>query len=709
MINHVHEPAKSHNFSLAFEQMCSVVAIADTKNADETLQELILQCFAILPDEHFQNEQHLAEVIKLLFGLQIPIHEVQLGIDRLESNGTIQRTANNELTLPLETRAKLQSRIDEALALEKRVKETWFQELERSFSATYAEAWKVLRNYLASAFRRHGLQTTALLDPSVEIAPEYSQSLSELLEEALKEIPDGHRIPLQIAITSFLANAGKNTDRATYIAQLADGTFNYFSLTIAPDVAERFHEKLNSLMLFLDTNFLYGILDLNTSPQVAVSNELMRGIQKYDLPFKLVYHPRTLRELRTSIDGYKADLMTREWPITLSRAAVTSMYISGVVLRYHQKHLETGIDVDSFFRPYNYLDVILQEKNISAYEPLKERAEERATLFAEFQDWLKQRNRDKSYNLLDHDSTILDQVRELRSSAKSSLDAGALLITCDYMLYKFDWETSKKRGMMASAVLPNLLWQILRPFIPSGSDFDRSFAETFAIPEFRTIGSGSSKACAKLLYILAGYEGLSEETAARMLSNDMLIGRLKSEQDDERFQDYVEAAIVAENSALLEEKAALMQQLEKEKAERESEEGQFQKERSERQKEITQALEQTTIERQARENAENRANQAEIHATEADQRSARLIGVVKSIVLSVIVIAAFEALVYQLPWGWLMSHPNSYAIQAMFDMTITLGLFGLFISDWRKWCWGVAAIPVIIGLLQILGGPRITQ
>ena len=72
MSDHVHEPAKSRNFSLAFEQMCSIVAIAQTKNADETLRELILECFVILPDYLFNQESQLAETIDTLFGLQNP-------------------------------------------------------------------------------------------------------------------------------------------------------------------------------------------------------------------------------------------------------------------------------------------------------------------------------------------------------------------------------------------------------------------------------------------------------------------------------------------------------------------------------------------------------------------------------------------------------------------------------------------------------------
>jgi hypothetical protein len=52
--------AEPRNFSLAFRQMC-FAAIAGTSSPNETLQQLILHCFVILPDEQFQTKEQFAE------------------------------------------------------------------------------------------------------------------------------------------------------------------------------------------------------------------------------------------------------------------------------------------------------------------------------------------------------------------------------------------------------------------------------------------------------------------------------------------------------------------------------------------------------------------------------------------------------------------------------------------------------------------------
>src|SRR3972149_10515228 len=92
-------PAKSHNFSLAFEQMCSFVAISDTQSPSDTLKQLILQCFIVLPDEKFHTVSQIKETIDILFGLQITEHDVQECIDQLIKEKAITMSAGTNFNL----------------------------------------------------------------------------------------------------------------------------------------------------------------------------------------------------------------------------------------------------------------------------------------------------------------------------------------------------------------------------------------------------------------------------------------------------------------------------------------------------------------------------------------------------------------------------------------------------------------------------------
>jgi hypothetical protein len=570
---------------------------------------------------------------------------------------------------------------------------------------------------LAGAFLRHGIQTVALLDSSFDLDLVHSQSLSEILKNAVKDIPDELKQDTKRAISSFVANTGLFPERATYIAQLADGAFNYFSLASDPKTSEEFRNHLTPLVLFLDTNFLFGILGLTINPQVAVSNDLIRVIQSFKFPFTLKRHTKTEREMNITITKYEDDLSKRRWSRSISRAALTSPFISGVETKYHQAYIESGIDVESFFRPYRHADVLLDEKQIEKDEtPIAdEKSQQRvATLIADYEKFLKRKGRDKFYKPIEHDMNLLDIVRQSRSEAKSTLDAGALILTCDYGLYAFDWETSKKQGLRPCTVLPNLFWQVLRPFIPSDENFSQAFAQTFAIPEFRTIGSGAAEACSKMLSILSGFKDFPEETAKRMLSNDILIDQLRKAENDEVFQGYVEAAIVNENAQLLDENALLSNKVEVEQKEKEDAIRRF-----EHTNEIAkQNEEKYRLEQEERLKAENDASTArtEKHAAEgiaSTEREQRLkverklqtAYTVLGFVLGFIAIGIFEWLIYEIPWTWLITHSNSYGLQGSVDLLLLSIFLFAFIPKWRKQTLLPFGISVVGIVLTLLGGP----
>lgn len=656
----------------ALQQMCNYVAIAETKSPDESLRELILHTLFTFEEERASSVQDVATILKDIFGVDAPNHQVQEALEQLTSAGQVHQPLGTNYVLTVEARAKVKMRIDHAAQLQERVKIQWLAEMVGRFPDLNADlAWDALQDYLAKAFLRHGIQVAVFLDPSVELPPEYASSLSTLLAQAVRAKFDStHQESAKHAISDFLASIGKDQERAQFIAECADGAANYFSLAVSPDVAERFRDKLTPLTLFCDTNFLFGILDLHVHPLVDVSNELLNSITAHNLQIKLRYHEATLRELQSSISFYGEILRRHKWERALSRAATTSRFMSGIELKYHQKNAETGVDVDAFLRPYQHVDVLLTQHGISIYKPSKERLTERATLEAEYKEYLERLGKkDKPYELIAHDATVLDCVRSLRNDAKSTLEAGALFVTCDYALYRFDSEASRDANTLASVVLPNVLWQILRPFIPDNQNFDRSFAGTFAIPEFRTIGSGAAKACSKMLGLLAVYKDFPEETAIRLLSNDLLIDSLRATQDDEKFQAQVESAIASENQALLEERAALSRQVETLRADKEQIEKELTAQKAAAAAEAAKAQEAIQTNKKAIETlaADHRAAEAKakeasaklsemIAANEATEKSARnrqlVISAVKRSFLALGILIVSELVIGYLAWQY---------------------------------------------------------
>ena len=722
---------KTRSFSAAFEQMCNFVAVAKTGNVGETIEGLIEICLLRFGDEGFDEARQFRSTIDTVFGIDLPIHQIEIALVNLQKANVVTRPGGTNLVLSGDASESLLNRCQEIEALEDRVRQTWLEECgEEQATVDATVLWLTLRKYLARAFRRHGLQTVALLDPTIDTSDQYDESLSDLLNETICDaFEEPLREPAKEAISDFLADIGSHADRSHYITQLADGAFNFFSLQVDPELSGRLRQKLVPLVLFLDTNFLFGILDLHHNQHVDVSHDLIRAVHTHGLPFRLRYHEATQRELNNTLIYCGKALRTRTWPKSLSRAAVTSRNLSGIEQRFHERNSSEVIDVAEFLRPYQHCDVLLREKGIEVFRAPDNRLAERNELFHEYQAFLEAHGKgDKAYETIQHDATLLDTVRHMKSRSSSSLDAGALIVTCDYYLYRFDWESARKEGGQACVVLPNTFWQVLRPFIQSDQNFERSFAETFALPEFRALGSGGSKACSRMLSVLASYRDVPEETAEKLLSNDVLLDHLRTIDDDGQFRELVDSAIVRENESLLEEQAALERELEQSKKEGAQKEARIR--RSDEEKvalesrlgEIERQLEQfQNMDREKRSQFSNLMDQeatlqASAATTAADldeerakhrQTERQLYGVRVALasVSTAIGIAVFLMAVQALPWTWLQNHERSIVLQICFSLIIGTGFFGIFVSQWRKKLWSgsgiVALVLLVLGLMDV--------
>ena len=162
-------PASSNNFSAAFERMCNFVAISRTQSSEETLRELILQCFVILPDDKFSTASDIVKVIGVLFGLIISETDVALALEKLLGENALSKPFDTFYMIDQRVKTELDARLAAANLLELRVRTSWFAELEIGFpNLPQEKAWQALRGYLARLFRRHCIQAVAYLDISVD-------------------------------------------------------------------------------------------------------------------------------------------------------------------------------------------------------------------------------------------------------------------------------------------------------------------------------------------------------------------------------------------------------------------------------------------------------------------------------------------------------------------------------------------------------------
>ena len=726
--------------------MCNIVAIAGSTNTDVTLEQLVQQCFLLEPAKTFRNVEMFRESLDNLLGIEVAEGKLRFTLDRLVEQGRLTRL-EGAYVMPMQIRAKLQVTAQGVEDLETKVREEWLEEVAVQHSnLDSGTAWLTLKAFLARVFRRHGVQAVRLLDPGYENSEEHEKSLGALLDEALTLHTRGDcNEDCRRAITSFLANIQYHPERAKYIAQLADTAFNYFSLAIPPEVSSSFRRRLENLVIFFDTNVLYGLLDLNVDHR-PIATRLVLAVNQNRLPFRLRYHEATDQELRYSISSQASRLKNKFYPQHISAAAASSGRIGGVPLRYHQRNAQTAVSVVDFLQRFEHPDVLLKSDNLDIYRPSGVPETHLKRTEHEYQAYLDECGKEKTTDEIKHDAVVLATAYHVREQQRqsSSIAVGALMVTLDQTLYRFDQRFSRDINFEPVAVMPEAFLQVLRPYLDAKHDYDTAFAQAFAFPEFRTISGRASEAANKVLSIMAAYEGIPEEVAARLLSNRILLERVGNDQTDEELREAFEQALGEETGALAREASSLRGELENVTAEREKERAKTQEveknaanserkllaeieaervarardaEKLKREREAAQRLheEELAIAQQqaaSQTNAlEGRLSALEVakeemttRLDEKDRRAFRLRAALILIIALLIIVVLLWAAHFG-PLKGLQRHTNAWTIEGTVSFIIFVAALGFAIPKWRAQAWVGVGVGAVLVLIQALGGP----
>ncbi len=408
-------------------------------------------------------------------------------------------------------------------------------------------------------FRQHGALAVELLRPGAAGDSGSTNGLTTLLSAALRQQGLERTPDAEAAVNSFFRTS--TPARSRYVSQLLDGTFTFFALSVSDATAEFLRGQLPSTRLFLDTNVVLGMLDLHENPLQEATVELLAFLKKHKLPYHLYVHERTLKELRELVERSSSRLTGRRFTPELSRAvnewSDRTTRLTGIERRYHIMNAVQPLEPQVFLSKFQHLEELLGEHGVKIYrESLPDLdVNTKGEYIAEFEHFLSERKRKaRPYAARDHDIMLWMSLQRQRRRATNALKTGALLLTNDFALFEFDSRFLRRKdpGGVGTAVLPQQLIQVLRPFVGTTADFDSRFVEVFAAPEFRTAQSDYDETASMVVSYLATYEDVSTETAVRVLSDEVLLAQLRpDEQTDEQFRELIENAVFRDNADLL--------------------------------------------------------------------------------------------------------------------------------------------------------------
>jgi hypothetical protein len=705
-----------------------LIVLTKEGKVETAVDTLVLAVLATDPTLTISSAAQLADAIEVYFSVRLNESLLQAALDRHVGASRILRSQASNYFLAPHTRAEVEQRINDAAHLEDEVRQEWIDSLpdecKPRMPNVEEQLWAALRQYLAMAFLRHGAETAQLLDPSYSAADPVGTSLSRYRADVIKELCiDIHPELADQALRHFFRTS--TSARTKYMAQLLDGTFTVFALGVDDLTARYFRSELSPLKLFLDTNFIFGILDINDNPLKEVSRDLVDVIRRHQFPYKLYYHDETLREIRDTLQSIGDRLRGRKWQQALSRAAVSSGLFTGIELLFHQRNSDKPIDADLFLARFDDIPKLLAQFGATIYRARDGHPEdetEKWMQIADYEAFLKQRrpDRPKPYQALNHDVVVWRQVLKIRAAGGSVLDAKALFLSADYYFYRFT-KQYRNGAVAGSVVLPNQLLQLLRPFVASSQDFDRRFVETFALPEMRAMPGDYSSTASKVLAYLNTVADLGQDTALRVLSNTMVSARLATVEDGSgAFQEIIDSELAKDNQILVDQvKAATV------KAEQAENQVVELKTLVDRQEAEIAALgtkldeTQTKLDRSARsagialEGAESEKSSmdARLKASERKiedllaRQSRQSTAIRWGLTAFVAVVGSIGLLfvLHALNWSWLEDQPNRLGLKAGV-VIMCIGAGWAWVDPPRRlFAVGAMVVAVIVALLPVLG------
>jgi predicted nucleic acid-binding protein len=670
----------------SLNQLLHLTSLARTGQGTSALERLLLVALHLgsgSDDSRGMDVGAIVDALDVFFGVRRQAEVVREHLDHHIRSFQVRKHAGGGYALTPAAAAVIESRIQAAHDLEVQIRDEWLAELEEhglDDGLEHQALWLTLKDYISRVFQRHGALSVELLDPASR-SDEDEVDLEILLDAAISE----HGISAQKAVAAEAVAQffrRRTASRSKYLAELLDGTFTFFALQ-SHDALDAYVADLKPLSLFLDTNVILSLLGADDEAH-ELARELVEFIRANELPCTLYYHEATLREVERTLEGVGRHLCSKHWPPSTSAAAVKSRTGSGIERKYHSLNAERPISARGFVERFSNVRQLLDDLGVVIYRPSASAEKdlgEVSSLIADYGSFVRSARRDeKPYEALDHDVRVWLSVRERRRRAgggSTALDAGALLVSNDHLLRHF-CRRKLASGRVPTVVLPEQLLQVLRPFGSSDADWDARFIETFAVPEFRTAASDYGDAAGKLLEYLTLYGDLPEETAVKLLTDQLLLDELSGIQTDEEFAAVVENSLAEENRALAEEQDRLRRRVE------ELEDGEAARtgEHDEREAELQRVKEERSV--------------AERGRDELARRVARLETVGRwSLAAVVLAVVAIGLLLVPraVRWSWLLGHENWFRLQLL-GLIAAVAAGGTVIN--RKWLGLLATVVVAV-------------
>lgn len=547
------------------DKIIRTIDLANSDRREDAYESIIIDVLFNYNESLTVDE--IFELINSEYSIKPNKNELFENIELLTGNNKIE-FSNNKYSLSSDLRLKVQSTFLKNQE-SKKIRDNNLKEIIINLSkiipstSDLDQISNAFYNYIHECFLVYGANAINFFISSVDNNHEDKESIVN------KILSDFKISPYKEVFTQLLQEYAirLNSSDLEYLMDLALKAEGFFSICLNKETYEEIQKAdILDWTIFLDTNFLYSILNLHNHPENNACKEIVE-LAKRNIGIKLKYLPVTLVELKKKKRELEESIPYNRYTNSQLRALIASNQIDDYAKQYFkEKLIDSNTPHPS--EKIDFAQQILSANSISIFSPiLRTLTEDDKFLtkrYQEYVDYLHMLNevrvsagldekRDRAPDKIDHDVLLRESIIVIRGKYDQINNSKYYGITLDKVLIKFDRNIlGKKRTDIINPTFffPSFLLKRFRKLMPLETDnYKRAFIAAISSRTFDTDKPRSIVAQRTVGYFKKlGID--NEELILECLNNDIFLKEIEKNEKTNTVDVFLESEISRKISIL---------------------------------------------------------------------------------------------------------------------------------------------------------------
>ncbi len=565
------------------DRIIQALYLAKSDNRERMLSDLVLNI--LYNTKEALNTDSIIGMINDYFHLKPIKYEVKTSLESLVENNEINYN-QNLYSLTEDSKQKLYLSIVKGKSESSKREETFHKIVKDIFDGDVSESeiskiWLVFNEYLIECFMVFGRRAIKIFLPYEidELAED-----DKILEDSYKKL-DNEKLTKIFKNLIIEYPERLNEVELRYLSQLASRAEKFYSLGVEKNDYEKIKNlNIKDLVVLIDTNILYSILNLHKHPEKNAITEIIRIATEKQIDLRIVYLPRTYNELLKA-KNYLDRLIPKEnFKISQIKALLNSDKLDAFAREYYENKLKNS-DFPHPSERITYGTDFLKQNNIIIYnnrfphlEENEKYVNEKVAEYLDFQRYYNNLCQEKGYEFylnkddkkIEHDVLLRESIKELKSKFSDENELRFICITLDRSLVHFDNHTLRNESQYKSKIInpnfisPSIFLKKIRPFIPiSTNNYRKAFISSLTAPGFEKENAEETILVQKSMSYFKSLGIEDEEIILNCIKRELFLEDFSKHEKDKTSEEFIKTEISKEIDRLKSEKEDLEKNVEK--------------------------------------------------------------------------------------------------------------------------------------------------